>query len=300
MRWGVTLRNQTGMAGVIAAMLLVLLNAAVWMVINTGSERVSIQRTIRAALSKKSNQLIVDNGATLVADYCNALILGTNSNPSPTPLVSEGEFRANGLDLSQNFRALYEQMGFRMSGTEISFKAYPIDSHDRLPSSATPILSGLQATLKVGSGAKLAERTFTLPVLMNSVGGQYSVIACKNDEESSRCYLNSMALYNNLPAPEYVIRPTTQAPALDFDTEINYGRVQCFSETLRLPEAAKCNSESNTLAMGLRVCMSFAQALSRFVVPVPPNWGAAGQICLNISNFPRILQSCPVGGGPVL
>lgn len=304
MRWGLTIQNHSGMAGVIAAMLLILLNAAIWMVMNTADERVNYQKSIKVSLSKKANQLIVDNAATLVIDYCDALVLGSGPSPGPTAPISESTFRSEGINLSQNFKTLYDQMGFKVQASDISLRAYPMDSPERMPASASPILSGLQAKLEVGTGLKKAQRTFMLPVLMRATSpGNYSISACKTDEESSRCYLNSNALYFNMPAPVYVTQPTNHTSGTSFDDPLTFGRISCFSDTLRKPDGSQCNKESNTLAAGLRVCMGVAQIWSHFVTPSNPVWNQsdpAARICLGMANMPRVIQSCPIGGGPVL
>lgn len=292
MRRGTLYRNE-GIAAVVAAMLLLLLNAAVWLIFNTGSERITFQRALQTSLSRKGNQHIVDNAATIVNEYCSSLILGPGST-QPTAPISEATFRAEGMDLTSNFRTIYTQLGFDDPKTPITIKAFPADGPSRMPSSVTPLLSGLQTTLEVGTGAKQVRRVFTIPVLMNSPSaGTFSVSACKSDEESTHCYLNSNALFYNLPSPSYVIRPTHSNPTPLFDTEETYGRVACFSDRLRTGDPDWCRPETNTLATGLRACMVIARNSSQFVNPagggVPYE---AAQICGNIANLGTLIASC--------
>lgn len=294
---GTTTLNQQGIAPVIGAMILLLLNASVWLVFNTGSERMSFQRALQTSTARKAYQHVVDNAAAVVQGYCSSLVFGPTGT-GPTSPISEAAFRAEGIDLTTNFRSVYTTLGFPDPKAQVVVKAFPADAPARMPAGATPILSGLQTTIEVGTGTRQVKRVFTIPVMMNSpTSGNYSISACRTDEESTHCYMNSNALYYNLPAPAYVVQPTHSNPTPQFDDTQSYGRVACFSDLLRT-NPTWCTPKTNTLATALRGCMAVAREESQFVHPGGPGMtGTPADLCRSVVNLPTVLGTC-VGGAP--
>lgn len=285
-----TIKNRRGMAAAVVAMLLLMLNTAVWMVMNTGNERLTLARSIAAVTGQSENQRIVDIIEPLVTRGCEEIM----ENPRTHRI---DELRGDGIDLTAGLRRAYQQHGFLAAGTstpDFRLRGHLVDDPNVLPSDGLDRLVGLRMSFSVGRGTQARTREFTMILVAKRQDDSLQIEHCEPLSTLSSCYYTAEGIRRDLPVviPSPTPVPTPSLVAT-FDSALAMVRTRCFGAALKQP--AHCSPQAMSLGMGLRTCLAMARASSQlYNLNAPGLSSEVALACTQIVNQTDVRDSCGV------